>query len=288
MNTQQLESFLTVAEHLNFARAAEALNITQSAVSRQIHALETELGTKLFHRTSRSVVLTPAGITFHEDAKNFMGSLRIATAKIGKDSKENVQIFSIGCSNETDCALLAKVLQHCREKLPELHPFLRVIPHRSIVSLLFHGDLDILFSFQENVPAQEGIAYQELAKMPICCAVSSGHKYAGKEKITEQELYSENIIICNTYPIPPKALSRQKNIEQNFRLNSIYYCDSPYAQTTLVEAGYDFAILPRRVLNNEQVCYIPLENGETVSYGVFYKKNTSNPLLKNFLSILST
>ena len=39
MNTQQLESFLAVAEHLNFARAAETLNIKQSAVSRQIHAL---------------------------------------------------------------------------------------------------------------------------------------------------------------------------------------------------------------------------------------------------------
>ena len=90
MNTQQLESFLSVAEHLNFARAAEALNITQSAVSRQIHALENELGTKLFHRTSRSVVLTPSGVIFYEDAKNFMGSLRIATTKIGKKRKHTV------------------------------------------------------------------------------------------------------------------------------------------------------------------------------------------------------
>lgn len=44
MNTQQLESFIQVAENLNFARAAEVLNITQSAVSRQINALEEELG----------------------------------------------------------------------------------------------------------------------------------------------------------------------------------------------------------------------------------------------------
>ena len=55
MNTQQLKTFVQVAENLNFARAAESLNITQSAVSRQIHALEEELDTKLLHRTTRTV-----------------------------------------------------------------------------------------------------------------------------------------------------------------------------------------------------------------------------------------
>ena len=62
MNTDQLNSFIQVAENLNFARAAEILKITQSAVSRQIHALEDELETKLLHRTTRTVTLTPAGI----------------------------------------------------------------------------------------------------------------------------------------------------------------------------------------------------------------------------------
>ena len=57
MNTQQLESFLAVAENLSFARAAEDLNITQSAVSRQIHALENELDTRLFHRTAKLQLL---------------------------------------------------------------------------------------------------------------------------------------------------------------------------------------------------------------------------------------
>lgn len=286
MNTQQLESFLAVAEHLNFARAAEALNITQSAVSRQIHALEDELGTKLFHRTSRSVVLTPSGIMFHEDAKIFMRNLQIATAKIGRHSKENIQVLAIGCSNETDCGLLAEVLQDCRKRLPELHPFLQVIPHRSIISLLFQGDLDILFGFQENVPAHEGIIYRELLKVPVCCAVSPEHKYAGMEKISEQELASENIILCYSYPIPSKVLNRQRSIEKNYKLSNVYYCDSTDAQTVLVKAGYGFAILPQTTLDDKHICYIPLENEETVSYGVFYKQNTSNPLLKKFLSIL--
>lgn len=58
MNTTQLECFMTVANFLNFSRAAEVLRITQPAVSHQINALENELGVKLFHRTSKSVRLT--------------------------------------------------------------------------------------------------------------------------------------------------------------------------------------------------------------------------------------
>ena len=53
MNTQQLETFIEVAEHLNFARAAEHLNITTSAVSRQIRSLEEELDTKLLRRSTK-------------------------------------------------------------------------------------------------------------------------------------------------------------------------------------------------------------------------------------------
>ena len=58
MNTFQLSCFLAVAETLSFARAAEQLNITQPAVTHQIHSLETELNVKLFVRTTRTVNLT--------------------------------------------------------------------------------------------------------------------------------------------------------------------------------------------------------------------------------------
>lgn len=64
MNTTQLECFMAVANFLNFSRAAEALRITQPAVSHQISTLEDELDARLFHRTSKSVRLTQEGYIF--------------------------------------------------------------------------------------------------------------------------------------------------------------------------------------------------------------------------------
>lgn len=58
MNLFQLECFLAVASHLNFARAAEQLHVTQPTVSHQIRSLEKELGVSLFTRSTRSVALT--------------------------------------------------------------------------------------------------------------------------------------------------------------------------------------------------------------------------------------
>ena len=72
MNTTQLECFVTVAENLNFARAASILHITQPAVTHQIVSLEGELDAKLFIRTTRSVKLTPEGWSFLADAKNIL------------------------------------------------------------------------------------------------------------------------------------------------------------------------------------------------------------------------
>ena len=286
MNTQQLESFLAVAENLSFARAAEVLNITQSAVSRQIHSLEDELGTKLFHRTSRIVTLTPAGISFFEDAKNFMGNLHIATAKIQRHTEANVQILNIGCSNELACLPLTDLLKECREKYPHIHPNLRVIPHRSILNLCFQGELDILFCFQDNAALPEDFEYVELYNTPVCCAISSANPLSQKEEIREQELYSESIIMCNSYSIPAKASSLQNHMEHHFALNSIYYCDSLNAMLAMIKAGYGFGILPFIHADDPAISYIPFCDKENISFGIYYRKGSDNPCVNDILAVL--
>ena len=69
MNLDQLRCFLAVARHRNFTGAAREFYLTQPAITHQISALEKELDTQLFTRTTRSVALTRAGELFLEDAK---------------------------------------------------------------------------------------------------------------------------------------------------------------------------------------------------------------------------
>ena len=63
-----LTAFITAAERGSFAKAAESMLLTSASVMNQINALETEVGARLFERTSRGVALTAAGESFYRDA----------------------------------------------------------------------------------------------------------------------------------------------------------------------------------------------------------------------------
>jgi len=74
MEINQLESFVVVADELNFGRAAQRLHISTSALSRRIQALESAVGVQLFERTSRTVRLSNAGLVFAVRAKDLVAN----------------------------------------------------------------------------------------------------------------------------------------------------------------------------------------------------------------------
>ncbi|WP_136487047.1 LysR substrate-binding domain-containing protein [Vibrio sp. H11] len=77
-STKTLQAFLATAEYLNFTRAADALNLTQGAISRQIQSLEELLGVKLFYRHARGLSLTQQGLKFVPHAEDILRRLRMA------------------------------------------------------------------------------------------------------------------------------------------------------------------------------------------------------------------
>ena len=286
MNTQQLETFIQVAENLNFARAAEALNITQSAVSRQIHALEEELGAKLLHRTTRTVTLTPAGVSFLVDAKAIIGRLRFAAGKLKHHSDSNIQVLAIGCSNEAHLNFLQDILDACHREIPAFHPFLRIIAHRSLLNLFYQGDIDVLVGFKGDLPPRKDVAFLEFSRLPICCVVSPAHDLAEKESVSADDLLTEPLVLCNSYAMPTPVMEYQNRIAENLTPDMVYMCDNLQAALTLTRSGYGFSILPEIRSTDNTLRYIPIADTDPMPYGVFYKKSYGSALLKKFISIV--
>lgn len=286
MNTQQLETFIQVAENLNFARAAEFLNITTSAVSRQIRSLEEELDTKLLRRTTKSVNLTPAGMIFYNDAKEILAKLQLTTQKVKNHSEANIQVISIGYTNETNPTLITQLLKQCKEQLPEIHPFLHIVSPRLLLNMLIHDQIDVLFGFKDDIPMRENFLYYELAQISVCCILPSGHPLSQKEELSEDELLSENIVICDSREIPSQIASVQNLISHRFSPNSIYYCENLQSMQALIKAGYGIGILPETFFTDATLSYVPLKQDISLSYGVFYKNISKKPILKKFLSLI--
>ena len=184
--------------------------------------------------------------------------------------------------------LLCKVLKSCRTQMPELYPFLKVIPHRSILNLFYQDELDLLFGFQDDIPIKNDTVYKELFQIPLCCIVPATHPYAARSELAKEELYLENIVVCNSYAIPSGAAEMQNQISQHILPESTYMCENLQVLLTLVRAGYGCTVLPQMNFINTDICAVPLTCSEPLSYGVFLKKSSQNPLLKKFISIVTS
>src|SRR3954447_5158313 len=97
IDIRHLRYFLAVVEELHFGRAADRLHIAQPPLSQAIRKLETELGVQLFHRTSREVVVTEAGVVFAEEARKILVGFDVAVAEARHAGGANA-VLRIGCS----------------------------------------------------------------------------------------------------------------------------------------------------------------------------------------------
>ena len=216
-----------------------------------------------------------------------MGRLKVAEQKIQRHQSTNIQVLTIGCQNEANLDLLCKVLKSCKQQIPKLYPFLKVIPHRSILNLFYQDELDLLFGFQEDIPIKNDTVYKELFQIPLCCIVPASHPYAERPELAKEELYLENIVVCNSYAIPARVAEMQNQISQHILPESTYMCENLQVLLTLVRAGYGCSVLPLMNFVNTDIRGIPLKDSEPLSYGIFFKKSLQSPLLKKFISLVT-
>src|SRR6202163_1623757 len=119
--SRQLRGFLLVAQHRSFSRAAGALFITPSGLSLVIRELETQLGVRLFERTTRHVALTAFGTELLTAAERSLSELDSVMSRIGQSAREPGVSLSVGAPPLLMASVLAPAIQEFRLHRPELH-----------------------------------------------------------------------------------------------------------------------------------------------------------------------
>lgn len=287
MNTTQLECFVSVAENLNFARAAAGLHITQPAVTHQIVSLEEELDVKLFIRTTRSVKLTPEGWSFLSDAKNILSMTYGAKAKLAHQVREEVRFFGIGCHSDLELALLPPVLQKLNEAYPHIHPDIRLIPYRSLQNLLDEESISVMISFRAEHVKKEPGTFLELAKVPVSCVLPPAHPFADRSILRLEELRRGGIVLCEPGKNPAAIARVQGQLIGYHPPEDLYFTENPACALTLVESGLGFTLLPDLpAMRHPGLVYVPVEDAEVLSYGLYYKSLRDRPVLKDFIAFM--
>lgn len=284
MNTTQLECFVAVAEHLNFARAADQLHITQPAVTHQIVSLEEELDAKLFVRTTRTVKLTADGWSFLGDAKNILNMTYGAKARLAYPSKEEIRPFGVGCHSILEMSILPPVLKRLTGLYPNVHPEVKKIPFGALQNLLDDGSIEVMMSFKVENGRKAPGAYRELCRVPVFCAMASDHPYASRASLSLKELQHGKMILCEPRKNPAVIGGIQGQVVGFHQPEELYFAENPVCALVLVCAGLGFTLMPDLGLPRlPELVYVPVADTEALSYGMYYKSLKGKPLLKEFV-----
>ncbi len=143
LNFHQLYIFHTVASHLNFSRAAEALYITQPAVSIQIQELEKALGVTLFHRRPRGLRITEVGETVYAYSQQIfaLSNRMVATVQEMQDLKTGHLV--LGASTTPGEFVLPMAIGQFRRIYPGIQVELVIANTRTIIQRILNRDIDL-------------------------------------------------------------------------------------------------------------------------------------------------
>lgn len=200
MELRQLRAFVELAAHLHFGRAAEALHLTQPALSQRIQYLERELQVSLLMRTSREVRLTPAGEVLLPHAKRMVEEETRALDAIRAHTSGVAGRLRIAYYTAGDPMLPTHIVAEFRERYPRVsielsHGYSVANAHQ-----LRSGGIDVAFV---RMPMQEteDIRLIVVGEEPYVVALPRHHRLAHRRKVRLRELVNESWVFF------PRALN---------------------------------------------------------------------------------
>lgn len=202
MNWDELEAFTAVAEELNFSRAARRLHISSPAVSQRILRLERHLGTRLFERTTRRVVLTPAGAVLLDE----VGDLRAALLRI----RDRVRETDAEEGSDAPLALsgvpAGPVLDRLRDALPgRTWRAVRLASAGEVAAAVRAEARAAVVYVYPYAPWSgfRGLAVATVIREPLWVYLPAGHRLADRDEVGMDELAAERWIV------PPEPAARR-------------------------------------------------------------------------------
>ncbi|MBD5111556.1 MAG: LysR family transcriptional regulator [Ruminococcaceae bacterium] len=145
MEIRILRYFLEIAREENMTRAADSLHISQPSLSKEIKALETELGKKLFTRTRSGLKLTDAGMLLRQRTEDILEMVDKTAAEFSSLSEINGGDIHIGCAESEQIRHLAQIIRLFKEKYPLLRYHLSSGNTEQVAEKLDKGLLDLAF-----------------------------------------------------------------------------------------------------------------------------------------------
>ncbi|MFJ9814810.1 LysR family transcriptional regulator [Streptomyces sp. NPDC101151] len=264
LDLRKVRYFVAVAELLHFGRAAERLHIAQPVLSRQIRALEKDLGADLFVRDSHGVSLTEAGRQLLDDGRQLLDSAdgtRRRVLRAARGTGRLVVGFRAG-------VVVTHALRAFWATHPDVEGHARRIEWDDQERLILDGTVDVAYVRR---PVQEdGLELRPLYGEPRVAMLPDGHRLAGKQELSLADLEAETWLRYSD-PLPGDLPIR--TIEEKFEC---------------VAAGTGITLVPRSVAeqySRPDISYVPVTDAEPDQVLLAWAAGRHSPLIAAFAEV---
>lgn len=246
MELRQIQYFIEVANREHVTEAAHAMHVAQSAVSRQIFNLESELGVELFIREGRNVKLTPIGRVFLEYMKDAVQVIENAKREVEEFLDPERGTIRIGFPSSLANYTLPTVISGFRDEYPLVKFKLTQGTYRSLIEAVVNGEIDL--AVLGPVPKDvKKIKAKVLFEENLVALLPINHVLAGNRTITLNQLRDDQFIL-----FPTEFILREIVVNackrQGFEPDVAFEGKDIDAIKGLVSAGLGVTIIPEVTL----------------------------------------
>ena len=174
---RQMRYFIAVVETGSFFEAGEACHISQSAISQQIKALESELQVRLLERHGRKFTVTPAGQYFYAQARRQVASLDALVREVRRIDSDEYQSLRVGVLNGFSQRIMREAIRAFTQDHPHVRLSLTTGTHEELFHRGLDGAADMVINDQWRAFSDQYIN-EELAEQPLCALIRQDHPVA--------------------------------------------------------------------------------------------------------------
>ncbi|MCS7186005.1 MAG: selenium metabolism-associated LysR family transcriptional regulator [Armatimonadota bacterium] len=287
----QLEIFCTVVEFQSFSQAAEALFLSQPAVTSHIMALEKRLGVKLFDRTTRKVKPTPAGELLYKHAKTLLAEHEAMLQELSQFQGGLVGQLVFGASTTPAHYLLPPIMAKFCRQFPQTCLRMRIGSSGQVLERVLNGELEMgVVGMTFDAP---NLRFVPLWSDEVVLIVHPEHEWANRSFVPIAELSSQ------TFVFREEGSGTRKTFEQflsqnNFsphQLTVVAEVESTEAIKRFVASGGGVGFASVRTINDEErehLRIVRLQEGRITRqfYAVITTNRTNSPLCNLFVRFL--
>ena len=288
MELRHLRYFRAVAETLNFSRAAEQLRVAQPALSRQVKALENELGVQLLERNRVRVQLTDAGRLFLGHVEKVLAQVDMAVAAV-REVSSGLEGRLIVCTEwRLPVGLLPAAIAEFRRRFPRVEVDLRELPMVQHLAALRAGKAHLGFLPLGVLGAHHHLNYLPVLHSELSVIVPAQHPLARRSAVQLAQLKDESWLTAETHDTGYRNF-----LTQTCRLAGFSPRFGKSTQTIegligLAGAGFGVALLPEVMVHDKALATIRVlrTDCDPIEIGAVWNVADDSKLLHNFIEIL--